>query len=251
MEVSYKNKLQEFCQKLKLELPGYTTEHRLDGSFECNVKIYYNGRAYSGSGNDRKKILAEQKAAGSLCMILQLYIKNGDINVDANFTNLNNSNQTQIEPKLISIAGKKVIVMVDLENITNGLDEMFQTYQFSPEKNITFFGFLSHGHHNSKKKYSFSSFGTTHTFEIFKIDSTRRDACDVALIMKVTQMMLNLYSPPDIIVVASGDKFAPALVDAINTNFLNRLNPVLAVHANNADEIGYRLLAPQMPFKNL
>ena len=244
MNVSYKNKLQEFCQKMKLDLPGYLTEHLLDGTFQCTVKIDYNGRSYTASGNDRKKIMSEQKAAEALCMILQSYIKNGDINIQQH-NSFHQQNQNQ-ESHSLYITGKRVYVFVDLENITNGLEEMFKSYQFIPAHYITFFGFLSHGHHNSKKRYSFSSFGTTHTFGIFKVDSTRRDACDVALIMKITEMILSLQSP-DLVIVASGDKFAPALVDAINTNFLGIQRRIVAIHANNADEIGYRLLSFQSP----
>jgi hypothetical protein len=282
--ISYKNKLQEFCQRLKIELPTYSTNMGDNGLFECSVHIIHNNNRYCASGNDRKKIQAEQKAAEALCMILNSYIRNGAIRLDAppntvasgdpdantissgfvrgyssppntehlfahRDPNTNKgivrgySSSSNIRPPIpINIkAGEYVLVMVDLENITNGLEEMFKKYEFKPANMVHFMGFLSFGHHNAKKEYSFlSPTGYEYKFEISKIDSTRRDACDVALVMRASQIIP--FYKPNIVVVASGDKFAPALVDAINTNFLGNANNTRAIHANNADEIGFRLM---------
>jgi hypothetical protein len=262
MDVSYKNKLQEFCQKNKLQLPQYNLNESKDGIFVSTVAVTYNGIMLSAFGQDRKKVISEQKAAEALCHILNSYIKTGIANAQiANYNDRGHflSIQTapmvplqqdpqpsQLQAQIINLKGP-VTVLVDLENITSGLEEMFSTYQFLPQNNIKFHGLLSVGHHNARKNFTFSSFGHTYNFDMHMIDSTRRDACDVALIMKATvlcEIWCDNCDVPMTMVIASGDKFAPALVDAINSDFLMIENGHIlqAIHANNANEIGSRLL---------
>lgn len=267
MDISYKNKLQEFCHRQKIDLPKYATQQVLDGSFHCDVSIVYQGKEYNAWGNDKRKVLAEQQAAEGLCMILNSYIKSGNLTLRSSLIQqFNHQYKQQYDPKIVDLSNKKVYVLVDLENITHGLDEMFHKYQFTPSQNIVFHGFLSFGHHNAKKEYIFTTpSGVQYNFVLHKIDSSRRDACDVALIMEATRIALISFSkklakektlinsspsPPspnsstiDVMVVASGDKFAPALMDAINTGYLGLKNEMRAVHASNADEIGFRLMS--------
>ena len=253
---TYKNKLQEFCQKCKTDLPKYTTLNSVvvpsltpfSLVFNSEVTISHNGQVYSASGHGIRKIDAEQKAAEALCTILHSYIKNG-------YIALQSHGENQItKPKAIEVFADnvKVMVLVDLENVTNGLRETFMKYDFCPQNNFVFQGFLSMGHHNVARPDRFifpTNTITMHSINLspISIDSTRRDACDIAMIMYATRCLLrdDPMQVPDIIVIASGDKFASALTDAINTRFVVPLSGkrVQAIHATNADEIGWRLHA--------
>jgi hypothetical protein len=99
-------------------------------------------------------------------------------------------------------------VFIDLENATRD-SNLFQ--ELSDKMNARVFGFLSRYHHNYNK-----SFG----IEVFTIDSNRRDACDVGMIMYITRYILDNDDINNIVFVTR-DKFGSALVDCINTNFIN------------------------------
>ena len=256
MSVNYKNKLQEFCQKNRIDLPQYVTSPSIETSlFESRVSIFYgdNKTPLYADGFAQRKVDSEQKAAEGMCLILQSYVKQGYNFENQSRLNQQHQSQSSLSEYSQSVdvdSGKnRILVLIDLENITNGLAECFLKYNFSPFRNFMFQGFLSLAHHNATKPERFV-FNTRNNGEQVNlnpssIDSTRRDACDIAMIMYATRSLLQLDpgNVPDIIVVASGDKFAAALTDAINTGYIKTTTKkkVRCVHANNADEIGWRL----------
>ena len=73
VDVSYKNKLQEYLQKQGLPLPAYETVKAPDGLFQSNVKFFMAGDrqavSNSSTGCSTKKA-AEQSAAQQACIQL-------------------------------------------------------------------------------------------------------------------------------------------------------------------------------------
>lgn len=74
VEVSYKNRLQEYLQKKHLDLPFYETEKLTTGLFRSSLKIKLTTReaqVYHGKECTTKKA-AEQSAAQKVCRELKL-----------------------------------------------------------------------------------------------------------------------------------------------------------------------------------
>jgi Double-stranded RNA binding motif len=249
---NYKNRIQEFCQKRKYPLPLYATDqtpNSFDNDFTFNttlVLIDSDGQRITTDGTGRRKIDAEQNAASQMCTIINQYMKMDQYRVPHNTPEFTSKNSTT--RKELYSRGANVAVLIDLENITTGLDDLFNQYTFTPEDKFSFTGFLSVGHHsyqNSKESLTYPNGESSINVWLKSIDSTRRDACDVAMIMHATKMLLyvNGTRVPDVFVIVSGDKFASALTDAINEGVIKPYSrkQVKAIHANSASEIGWRL----------
>ena len=250
---NYKNQVQEFCQRRGYQLPLYQTSQTrndFDNDFTFNTTLTIidsDGKVLSTDGTGRKKIDSQQNAASQMCTILNQYMRMDQYRVPHNTPETSIKNNSKPLKTLYS-RGSSVAVLIDLENITTGLNNLFSTYNFTPKDNFTFKGFMSVGHHsydNSKESLTFSNEESSVNVWLETIDSTRRDACDVAMIMHATEMLLKVNGTrvPDIFVIVSGDKFASALTDAINQGVIKPYSgkDVRAIHANNAQEIGWRL----------
>jgi len=250
---NYKNRVQEFCQKRRFQLPHYqTTQTRnsFDNDFTFNTTLTLfdsDGQELTTEGTGRRKIDSEQNAASQMCVILNQYMRSDHYLVPHNTPETPSKKHSYNRKELYS-RGASVAVLIDLENITTGLDDLFARYSFSPNGNFTFKGFMSVGHHSYQNSKDCLKYPTGDSFVnvwLETIDSTRRDACDVAMVMHATKMLLNVNGTrvPDIFVIVSGDKFASALTDAINGKVIVPYSgkEIKAIHANNAQEIGWRL----------
>ncbi|UJR16020.1 hypothetical protein I4U23_002934 [Adineta vaga] len=89
IEISWKNRLQEHCQKNQLPMPNYRFKQQSNAlcqlSFQAEVEI--NGRWYIGNDNFPSKKAAEQSAAEKACNDLcnsDVEFHTANENVDAN-----------------------------------------------------------------------------------------------------------------------------------------------------------------------
>ena len=203
--VNWKGRLQEKLSKEnKITTKVEYVTHKMGPDhapiFQSFVKV--NGFHSSALGNSRKK--SEQLAAKLL--LLQLEHQNKSQSVDVTKTNV---------LKLLGV--DKVLFAFDLENVTSQLNDFFQSFDF---EGVDLKGYFSTFHHNANKDLRFEDlYGNFIEMEIHKIDSSRRDACDVGMIMSVTNECLK--NQPEMVYIVTRDKFGAALTDCINSNFLD------------------------------
>lgn len=178
----YKNKLQEFCQKKRLDLPIYNTI-RLESKdhkprFVSNVKINLNNIEVNGKVKNKKKD-AEISAAEHCLNRLEKYLK---------------LQKKDIFPK------HETHILVDLENIKLG--DLRDRYNF---KNVMF-------HIFAVENSSCLSTLKSDDYIYHTVKSTKRDAADVLLIMFVSKILdknINL-------IILTQDHFGSALMDCID-----------------------------------
>jgi len=181
-----KNKLQEFCQKHKNDLPDYET-NRIGGEdhqpiFKSSVTIFYEDIKYTKYGNSKP---TSKKAEISAAKEMLNHI-----------SSIVNSNIKEFK------TDTKTYILIDMENIHMG--DFFDKYRFND--NYYFIGFSTENHPSIKKASS--------KIVIQTIKSDRRDACDI-LMIGITAQLLNVNRNMNIVIV-TGDHFGPGLVDFIN-----------------------------------
>ena len=64
MNLSLKNRLQEYCQRLKKELPTYESSYNDDGFFSCSCTV--EGVAYKGTSARTRKEAEKNSAEAAL-----------------------------------------------------------------------------------------------------------------------------------------------------------------------------------------
>ena len=182
-----KNKLQEFCQKHKNDLPDYDT-NRIGGTdhqpiFKSSVTICHEGLKHTKYGNPKP---TAKKAELSAAKEMLTYVEN-----------IVNDNIKEFETDV------KTYILIDMENIHMG--DFFDKYRFND--NYYFIGFSTENHPSIKKASS--------KITIQTIKSDRRDACDI-LMIGMTAQLLTVNKNIKNIIILTGDHFGPGLVDFIN-----------------------------------
>ena len=215
-----KGKLQIILQKTKHPLPIYDTK-RVAGDdhipfFESKVSINYgpnypNPLIFKGKRQKTKKAAETQAALKALSWFER------------------HKTITKISVK------RPLHVLIDLENVP--ATSLFEQYSF--DESIKFNGFFANGHH-----LSINPLPDSYPIETFTIQSTRKDSCDIGIVMYATRILLE-YMPhlelieqsPDqhigpLIIIVTKDRFGAALTDLINENFLQiRLPKHVAIRA--------------------
>ena len=189
-----KNKLQEFCQKHKNDLPDYET-NRVGGTdhqpiFKSSVTIFYQDIKHTKYGNSKP---TSKKAELSAAKEMLTHI-----------SSIVNSNIKEFK------TDTKTYILIDMENIHMG--DFFDKYRFND--NYYFIGFSTENHPSIKK--------ASKKIVIQTIKSDRRDACDI-LMIGMTAQLLNVNRNMNIVIL-TGDHFGPGLVDFINNfEFYNNI----------------------------
>lgn len=231
MNKSYKNVLQEYCQKKKIPLPVYDTSKVY--TFRCDVSSFSfvskvlvsiggeNTQETSDKYNSKKE--AESDAAR------KMYYKIS--NNQQNFTNQfdfkdlypkfhNNNSSASIEASRLEGPLTSTAIFIDLENLNKTKEYSYLAQKYSSDDRIILLGFISEYHHLARNDFP---------FKVIKIKSNRSNACDVGLSMYCS---LYLKENPSIgnVIIASRDNFAGACVECINTNLLSLNNQTLKAY---------------------
>lgn len=188
---SPKNKLQEFCQKLQLELPRYQyttlpTGPNGESAFMCNVKITYQNIAHSEEGIASNKKLASKKAVLNLIRKLKTAIKPTEVYIKNN-------------------GYPNVCILIDLENVNC---DFFQTYKLITNENaiLELYGFCHKNHPSLKQEHlPYMIYETT--------NSSRRDAADIKMILTAGE--LYSMSSDSIIYIITGDHFGDVVTEVL------------------------------------
>lgn len=184
---SSKNCLQEFCQKLSLDLPVYNTIDTSNG-FLCIVELNYNDKIYKASSVARNKKYASKAAADCLLETLKTNIQKSVINIESRL-NIN----------------KKYYIMIDLENVNS---DIFCSYDIEITLNTKVIGYATKGH---------PSLNSTNLPDYLKIKTTncsRLDAADILMCMEA-QKILNTNKDEPVFIIVTGDHFGEVLKDIL------------------------------------
>lgn len=194
-----KNRLQEFCQQNKLNLPLYDVYNNDDVNsgctFHCKVSIVYENNVFAAIGHGLKVKEAEKAAAQALLDQLELH----------------QASQIQVVNRKdfdgTASANGYTSIYIDMENINvNDLRTLFKYYRFNPD-HYCFKGFLSVGHHYSETEFIFDGI----SFEKILVPSTRSDATDIGMIMHAMRLLCAPHTRDDHvteIVLVSQDRFS-------------------------------------------
>ena len=186
MNKSYKNQLQEICQKMNF-LFSYDTTHT-GGQPHCpifgsKVTVIYNNEEMTDYGFGSTKKKAELSAAEDMV------------------NRINNLIEDKIEHFSLSCTDE-IYILIDMENIHMG--NFFERFKFGDE--FHFIGFSAENHPSTKN--------CSDRIEIKTIKTDRKDGCDILMIGYTAQLIMN--NNLDIIIV-TGDHFGPGLVDYIHS----------------------------------
>ncbi len=181
--MSDKNKLQEFFQKRGIPLPVYYT-NRVGGSDDspkwvCMIKLF-NGEIIYSTPTSSKRSCEAEAAAKTLA-------------------DLNSHNLEYRNVKYTFNTDSKIILMIDGENQPIIPIKIVSEVDTSASLRV----YISKGHPIKPKLEE-------HEIKIVEIDSTRKDAVDIAIIMD----SVRLY--PDHIIIVTNDHFGSSLVELIN-----------------------------------
>ena len=186
----FKNKLQEYCQRKKLELPIYRTEQLISSAHNPKYKSVStitlpDGTVLSAKG----KILRRKKDAEISAAEYLLEKLNGHLD----------------KTKLRFTAKEQVKILIDLENVP--LLDFLDTYKFD-------------------NKYTFETFSTCHStalvnrtkfsnkVQVHTVKSTRRDAADILMVLYVSSLIPSNEKIHMIIV--TNDHFFHSLMDCLD-----------------------------------
>lgn len=216
-----KNRLQEFCQKHKYDMPVYDYKNEEDdfnsewGGFLSRCVIYIDSStSIVGVGRGRSKKDAEKMAAQDVYNRLMKSTKHAvkDINTTLYYD-----------------------IYIDIENINvNELSDLFDRKRYDKAKYV-FKGFLSSNHHYAHTLQEYSKAGNN--FEKILVPSTRRDAADIGMIMAMTSDICfrtngrRMYTPDKIICV-SRDKFSVAFCELSGQKFYDRIPSTEVIHCS-------------------
>jgi len=183
--MSSKNKLQEFFQKKNLPLPIYHTNRTggkdNDPRWICTVKLC-NDEIICSEPFSNKKACELDAASKALLLIEshdnQLYYKN--------------------EKHIFDIKST-VIILVDGENKPVIPIKFINEVSTSASLIV----YISKGHPNKPKFQE-------HEIKIIEVDSTRKDAVDIAIVMDSARIHT------DHIIIVTGDHFGATLVEILN-----------------------------------
>lgn len=222
-ESNPKNRLQEFCQKNRLELPKYeliATNSEGDFMVECSIRR--DGARMEATGEGLRVKEAGKMAAQNLLYKLQIQEER-----KVNYIRYNGERKVK----------RRMVIYLDMENINvKQLQELFKYNQYEPEY-FVFVGFLSTGHHYAQTDFDFGGV----TFEKILVPSTRSDAADIGIVMYV---MENHFEPDteytgctsDIMIV-SRDRFSCVFVELASKGFCFNSEMTKVHHASNLEEM--------------
>ena len=200
MNTSPKNQLQEFYQKLKLPIPVYSTsiinDTNHNPSFISNI-ILHTGVSFRSDPCCNKKDAEINVASKCLPYIQSI------------------SNQKQFVTQISSLS---IYILIDAENVSP--QSLLDNYTF--DHNIIPVLFLSKYHHLSGKSFPYNT---------QLINSSRKDACDIAISL-YTYNLLHQTSPPTHIIVVTKDHFASTLSDLVYSQYLLDNIPTIYYHSN-------------------
>jgi hypothetical protein len=186
--MSDKNKLQEFFQKKGLPTPVYHTS-KVGGTDDkpkwvCIIKLF-NGEIIYSTPCSSKRACEMEAATKAL-------------------VELNSNNLDYKKVKYRFDIDSKVVILVDGENLST-IPIKFATEVYT---SASLRVYISKGHPIKPKL-------DQHEIKIVEVDSTRKDAVDIAIVMD----SVRLYS--DHIIIVTNDHFGSSLVELINKE--NRL----------------------------
>ena len=181
--MSSKNKLQEFFQKKGLPTPVYQSTRAggtdNDPKWVCMVKLF-NGEMIYSEPTSSKRSCEMEAAAKTL-------------------KELNSHNLEYRNIKYTFTTDSKIVILVDGENQPIIPIKIVSEVRTSASLRV----YISKGHPIKPKLEE-------NEIKIVEIDSTRKDAVDIAIIMD----SVRLY--PDHIIIVTNDHFGSALVELIN-----------------------------------
>lgn len=182
--MSAKNKLQEFFQKKGLPLPVYYTT-RVGGTdndpkWDCMVTLFSGEIIYSEPTSSKKS--CELQAAAKA--LVELNSHNLECDDDIKYTFDTDS---------------KIVILVDGENQPTVPIKIATEVHTTASLRV----YISKGHPTKSKLEK-------HEIKIIEVDSTRRDAVDIAIVMD----SVRLYS--EHIIIVTNDHFGSSLAELIN-----------------------------------
>ena len=216
---NFKGELQEWTQKQGLPKPKYHTVRLEDSedhcpNFQSTVSFLIHHDQQQPSQFTGDFVLSKKKAEANVAEIalqgLHTYKQQQTIHISPS---------------------KPIYVLCDLENIS--IKMFLDQHQFQGP--VYFYGFCANDHPSAQnpldEKYPIIT-------QI--IHSTRRDACDVSIIMFATRLML-VIPRNAILLIVTRDRFGAALADCVNSNFLQLNVPVefanRAIHVTNLQDL--------------
>lgn len=160
---NHKNRLQEYCQQHKIDLPSYNSFQTNNG-FRCIITLHSDKIKKQSTGTGTKKKEAEKHAAQNMLKII---------------TEEQTSKMIYISHEQLANTHQYITIYIDLENLNvKQLQNLFNNYKFNPTQ-FLFIGFLSTGHHFAETLFEFKDIA----FEKILVPSTRSDAADIGMIM--------------------------------------------------------------------
>ena len=216
MSENFKGALQEWTQKQNLPLPTYNTWRLEHDEYHCpefqsSFSFLHENQMSQFTGNiESSKKRAEASAAQSALQGLQKIKQHQTIHISPT---------------------KPIYILCDLENIP--MKKFLEQHTF--EGPIYFYGFCAHDHSSSQNRLD-----SQYPILTQIVYSTRRDACDVSLVMFATRLLLAIPQNAIFLVVTT-DRFGAALTDCVNSNFLQLNIPAelanRAVHVTNINDL--------------
>lgn len=179
--MSSKNKLQEFCQKEKIDFPSYFTE-RLDSpahlpEFKSHVKVF--DKEYYGIICSSKRSAELSAASEALKHI-----------------------EKKIEKDKVIYQGESIAILIDLENQPTAVDELINKINLD-KSNINILVFVSGNSHLVDREWNHQKIHN------YRIPSVRNDAADTYMIfISGVLCKSNAYSK---YIIVSRDHFAKTL----------------------------------------
>lgn len=204
MNTSPKNLLQQFYQKYKLPIPLYFTS-KIGGEehtpiFISNITLH-TGKSFKSDPCPSKKDAEMNLASKCLDYIQTLSIR---------------------KQVICTTHPLSIFILIDAENVP--FQRLLDNYTF--DNSIIPILFLSKYHHLSEKSFPYN---------IQLIDSSRKDACDIAISL-YTYTLLRQTCVPDHIIVVTKDHFASTLSDLIQSKYLLQNNLTTTYYHSNSIE---------------
>jgi hypothetical protein len=190
--MSQKNKLQELLVKKNLPIPSYVTARVGEEDHYPSWKSIVTFQTKKDDVTEITGPLCNTKKSAELAV--------AKIAIDS------------LREDRIPITLKKPFtILIDIENQPKALGHIHNTIELTS----SVYGFISEGHplvSRMKKNEE-----TIHQFKLIVVPSTRPNGVDVGMCMKVNGVS------DDIILIVSGDNFAHALCDCVNSEgFINK-----------------------------
>lgn len=182
----YKNILQEFCQKEKIDLPVYETSIFEDGFVSTAYVKLEDQILFAGGKFKNKKKQSELSAAKHLLGKLNTYLEDNKVDIFPN---------------------KPTRILVDLENIP--INDLFSKYNF---ENVIFEIFATENSSCLTKLDKKSDI----LMNIHTVKSSRRDAADILMTLYVRQLFYNQEN----LIIITKDHFGDSLMDCLD-EFVN------------------------------